>query len=117
MAEQHDMFDDIIEISKGVDALKNPFGGITDALLGTVDENKLPATSGSLRSPPEFSSWCSAPCCCSRPLPTWAIMSCCSVWSSWFIRSTLLATRNSRRPDAPSSPVGSSHMAAVASVQ
>ena len=40
MAEQHDMFDDIIEISKGVDALKNPFGGITDALLGTVDESK-----------------------------------------------------------------------------
>ncbi|MFR3452143.1 MAG: 4Fe-4S binding protein [Collinsella sp.] len=26
MVEQHDMFDDIIEISKGVDALKNPFG-------------------------------------------------------------------------------------------
>ncbi len=40
MAEQHDMFDDIIEISTGVDALKNPFGGITDALLGTVDESK-----------------------------------------------------------------------------
>ena len=40
MAEQHDMFDDIIEISKGVDALKHPFGGITDALLGTVDESK-----------------------------------------------------------------------------
>ena len=41
MAEQHDMFDDIIEISKGVDALKNPFGGITDALLGTVDPDNL----------------------------------------------------------------------------
>lgn len=40
MAERHDMFDDIIEISKGVDALKNPFGGITDSLLGTVDESK-----------------------------------------------------------------------------
>ena len=26
MAEQHDMFDDIIEISKGVDALKNQIG-------------------------------------------------------------------------------------------
>ena len=40
MAQQRDMFDDIIDISKGIDALKNPFGGITDALLGTVDESK-----------------------------------------------------------------------------
>ena len=37
MAQQRDMFDDIIDISKGIDALKNPFGGITDALIGTVD--------------------------------------------------------------------------------
>lgn len=40
MAQQRDMFDDIIDISKGIDALKNPFGGITDALIGTVDDSK-----------------------------------------------------------------------------
>ena len=32
MAQQHDLFDDIIEISKGFDFLKNPLGGVTDAL-------------------------------------------------------------------------------------
>ena len=35
MAQKHDMFDDIIDISKGLGALKDPFGGVTDALLGT----------------------------------------------------------------------------------
>lgn len=42
MAEQHDMFDDIIEISKGVDLLKNPLGGLTDALLGTAGGEDTP---------------------------------------------------------------------------
>lgn len=32
MAQQHDLFDDIIEISKGFDFLKNPLGGVTDQL-------------------------------------------------------------------------------------
>ena len=32
MAQEHDLFDDIIEISKGFDFLKNPLGGVTDAL-------------------------------------------------------------------------------------
>ena len=31
-AQEHDLFDDIIEISKGFDFLKNPLGGVTDAL-------------------------------------------------------------------------------------
>ncbi|WP_085829981.1 4Fe-4S binding protein [Collinsella vaginalis] len=34
MAQQHDLFDDIIDISKGIGALKNPLGGITDTLMG-----------------------------------------------------------------------------------
>ena len=34
MAQQHDLFDDIIDISKGLGALKDPFSGVTDALLG-----------------------------------------------------------------------------------
>lgn len=34
MAQQHDLFDDIIDISKGLSALKNPLGGVTDALMG-----------------------------------------------------------------------------------
>ena len=29
MAQEHDLFDDIIEISKGFDFLKNPLGGVT----------------------------------------------------------------------------------------
>ena len=41
MAQQHDLFDDIIEISKGIDILKDPLGGVTDALLGTTD-TKVP---------------------------------------------------------------------------
>ena len=36
MAQQHDLFDDIIDISKGLSALKNPLGGVTDALMGTA---------------------------------------------------------------------------------
>ena len=32
MAQEHDLFDDIIEISKGFDFLKTPLGGVTDAL-------------------------------------------------------------------------------------
>lgn len=36
MAQQHDLFDDIIDISKGIDVLKDPLGGVTDALLGTA---------------------------------------------------------------------------------
>ena len=32
MAQEHDLFDDIIEISKGFDFLKNQLGGVTDAL-------------------------------------------------------------------------------------
>ena len=61
-----------------------------------IDESLKAYAAGHKWIAPLASSWCSAPCCCSRPLPTWAIMSCCSVWSSWFIRSTLPATRNSR---------------------
>ena len=38
MAQQHDLFDDIIDISKGLGALKDPFSGVTDALLGTEGE-------------------------------------------------------------------------------
>ncbi|MBM6682661.1 4Fe-4S binding protein [Collinsella intestinalis] len=34
MAQQHDLFDDIIDISKSLDVLKDPLGGVTDALLG-----------------------------------------------------------------------------------
>lgn len=34
MAQQHDLFDDIIDISKGINALKDPLGGVTDALMG-----------------------------------------------------------------------------------
>lgn len=34
MAQQHDLFDDLIDISKGLGALKDPFSGVTDALLG-----------------------------------------------------------------------------------
>lgn len=34
MAQQHDLFDDIIDISKGLGALKDPFSGVTDALMG-----------------------------------------------------------------------------------
>lgn len=41
MAQQHDMFDDIIDISKGIDALKNPFGDITDSFMG-VATNEAP---------------------------------------------------------------------------
>ena len=36
MAQQHDLFDDIIDITKGIDVLKDPLGGVTDALLGTT---------------------------------------------------------------------------------
>lgn len=36
MAQQHDFFDDIIDISKGLGALKDPFGGITDSLMGVA---------------------------------------------------------------------------------
>lgn len=34
MAEQHDLFDDIIDISKGLGSLSDPLGGLTDALMG-----------------------------------------------------------------------------------
>ena len=34
MAQQHDLFDDIIDISKGFTALKDPLGGLTDSLMG-----------------------------------------------------------------------------------
>ena len=36
MAQQHDLFDDIIDISKGLGALKDPFGGITSSLAGAT---------------------------------------------------------------------------------
>ena len=36
MAQQHDLFDDIIDISKGLGALRDPFGGVTDALMGAT---------------------------------------------------------------------------------
>ena len=36
MAQEHDLFDDIIDISKGLGALKDPFGGVTDALMGVA---------------------------------------------------------------------------------
>lgn len=42
MAQQRDTFDDIIDISKGFEALKNPFGGITDALMGTATGEEAP---------------------------------------------------------------------------
>ncbi len=37
MAEQHDLFDDIIDISKGFTALKDPFSGLENQLLGAED--------------------------------------------------------------------------------
>ncbi len=37
MAQQHDLFDDLIDISKGLDAFKDPFSGLTDALMGETD--------------------------------------------------------------------------------
>lgn len=37
MAQQHDLFDDIIDISKGLEGLKDPLGGLTDAFLGKTD--------------------------------------------------------------------------------
>lgn len=40
MAQKRDMIDDIIDISKGLGALKDPFGGVTDALMGTVSPDK-----------------------------------------------------------------------------
>ena len=40
MAQQHDLFDDIIEISKGFGALKDPLGGVTDALMGAATGEK-----------------------------------------------------------------------------
>lgn len=39
MAQQHDLFDDIIDISKGIGALKDPFGGVTDALMGAATDS------------------------------------------------------------------------------
>ena len=39
MAQQHDLFDDLIDISKGLGALKDPFGGITDSLMGAVTDD------------------------------------------------------------------------------
>ena len=42
MAQQHDLFDDIIDISKGLGALKDPFGGITDTLMGTAGIKEVP---------------------------------------------------------------------------
>ena len=38
MAEQHDLFDDIIDISKSFTALKDPFSGLSDQLMGTAPE-------------------------------------------------------------------------------
>lgn len=40
MAEKHDLFDDIIDISKGLGALKDPLGGVTDALMGAATGDK-----------------------------------------------------------------------------
>lgn len=37
MAQEHDFVDDLIDISKGFGALKNPFGDIEAALVGAVD--------------------------------------------------------------------------------
>ena len=37
---QHDLFDDIIDISKGLDVLKDPLGSVTDALMGATDPDK-----------------------------------------------------------------------------
>ncbi len=39
MAEQHDLFDDIIDISKGLGALSDPLGGLTDALAGASSDD------------------------------------------------------------------------------
>ncbi|MDO4595555.1 MAG: 4Fe-4S binding protein [Coriobacteriaceae bacterium] len=36
MAQDHDLFDDLIDISKGIGALKDPFAGVTDALVGAA---------------------------------------------------------------------------------
>ena len=39
MAQNRDLFDDIIDISKDFSALKDPFGEVTDALMGAGDPN------------------------------------------------------------------------------
>lgn len=36
MAQQHDFLDDIIDISKGISALKDPLGGVADSLMGAA---------------------------------------------------------------------------------
>lgn len=36
MPQQHDLFDDIIDISKGLDMFRDPLGSLTDALTGTT---------------------------------------------------------------------------------
>ncbi|QWT17934.1 4Fe-4S binding protein [Collinsella sp. zg1085] len=40
MAEQHDLVDDLIDISKGLGVLRNPLSGLTDTLLGTGGVNR-----------------------------------------------------------------------------
>ena len=52
MAQQHDLFDDIIDITKGIDVLKDPLGGVTDALLGTA------TTGAPVRSEPKLGNAC-----------------------------------------------------------
>ncbi len=37
MAQQHDLFDDIIDISKGLGSLSDPLSGLSDALMGKAD--------------------------------------------------------------------------------
>ena len=40
MAEDRDLLDDIIDISKGFDALKNPLGDVNKSIMGAVDPDK-----------------------------------------------------------------------------
>ena len=53
MAQEHDLFDDIIEISKGLEFYKDPLGGVTDAL----DPSAQQWTTRSARAVTPYRAW------------------------------------------------------------
>lgn len=62
MAQQHDLFDDIIDISKGFNALRDPFGGVTDALMGIGDTEKPVWNPADYKERPRGNSVMCIPC-------------------------------------------------------
>ena len=63
MAQNHDLFDDLIDISKGLGALKDPLGGVTDALMGAASPDAPhwnPADYKERREPTPFRVWCAS---------------------------------------------------------